>query len=68
MSLQDTDLLVVNRDDESYTATVADFKDSFAGEITTSPTISASSEFSPATLTATVGEVARATKDTTYNN
>ena len=68
MSLQDTDLLLVNRDDQSYTATVADFKNSFTGEITTSPTITATSEYSPSTLTATAADVARATKDTTYIN
>lgn len=68
MAIQDTDLLLVNRDDETYTATVAEYKSSFSGEITESPTVTASSEYTPSTLTATEATVLRASKDVTYNN
>ena len=73
--LEDGDLMLLNRTvggtPTTYTITGEDLKDSLdsgAGAIVTAPSIVASSEYSPSTLTATAAVVTNATKDTSYDN
>ena len=67
-NLEDDDLMLVGRNNNTYITTGAEFKGIIDGEIVEAPTITSSSTYAPSTLTATAAVENAEKEETSYDN